>query len=180
MSKVDDLRLDATFPVFLATDTPRAITIEFAELPQAVNRRKSRLSDNGYINLNLRPDFNRCLPALYHDVHSQLAKLYFNIHLEPLVAREILQAIRCHCQPRRLCKHNSINRRRPLSTLPILYTCSLHGVHYLSSKGIGELTCRLMAGVTLIPILLVAVRVVSSLKIAPYEPPKTQGAKKTQ
>jgi len=37
-----------------------------------------------------------------------------------------------------------------------------------------------MAGVTLIPILLVAVRVVSSLKIAPYEPPKTQGAKKTQ
>jgi hypothetical protein len=37
-----------------------------------------------------------------------------------------------------------------------------------------------MAAVVLVPVLLVAVRVVSSLKIAPFEVPKTQGAKKTQ
>jgi len=140
MSKVDDLRLDATFPVFLETDKPRAIMIAFEELPQAVNRRKSRLSDNGYITFRFRTDFNRCLPPLYHDVPSQLAKPYFNIHLKPFIARQILQTIRCHCQARRLCKHNSINRRRPLSTLPILYTCSLHGVHYPSSKSVEELT----------------------------------------
>lgn len=34
--------------------------------------------------------------------------------------------------------------------------------------------------VVLVPVLLVAVTVVSSLKIAPFEVPKTQGAKKTQ
>jgi hypothetical protein len=39
---------------------------------------------------------------------------------------------------------------------------------------------RLMAAVVLVPVLLVAVTVVSSLKIAPFELPKTQAAKKTQ
>jgi len=39
---------------------------------------------------------------------------------------------------------------------------------------------RLMAAIVLVPVLLVAVTVVSSLKIAPFELPKTQGAKKTQ
>ena len=37
-----------------------------------------------------------------------------------------------------------------------------------------------MAVVVLVPTLLVAVRVVSSLKIAPFEPPKSRGTKKTQ
>jgi hypothetical protein len=37
-----------------------------------------------------------------------------------------------------------------------------------------------MAVVVLVPVLLVAVTVVSSLKIAPFELPKTQGTKKTQ
>jgi hypothetical protein len=39
---------------------------------------------------------------------------------------------------------------------------------------------RLMAMLVLVPTLLVAVRVVSSLKIAPFEIPKTQAAKKAQ
>jgi len=39
---------------------------------------------------------------------------------------------------------------------------------------------RLMAAVVLVPVVLVAVTVVSSLKIAPFEFPKSQGAKKTQ
>ena len=39
---------------------------------------------------------------------------------------------------------------------------------------------RLMAAIVLVPVLLVAVTVVSSLKIAPFEAPKTQGAKKVQ
>jgi hypothetical protein len=37
-----------------------------------------------------------------------------------------------------------------------------------------------MAAVVLVPVLLVAVTVVSSLKISTFEAPKTQGAKKTQ
>jgi len=134
MSKVDELRIDATFPVFQETDKPRAITVEFEELPQAFNRRKSRLSDNGYATFNFRSDSNRCFPALSHYVSSQLPKLYFNIHLKPLVTRQILQTIRCRYRPRRICKHNSINRRRPLPTLSILYTCYIHGVHHPRSK----------------------------------------------
>ena len=39
---------------------------------------------------------------------------------------------------------------------------------------------RLMAAVVLVPVLLVAITVVSSLKIAPFELPKTRGGKKTQ
>jgi hypothetical protein len=37
-----------------------------------------------------------------------------------------------------------------------------------------------MAMVVLVPVLLVAVTVVSSLKISTFEPPKTQVAKKVQ
>ena len=39
--------VDATFPVFEATNEIRVVTIEFAELPENLSRRKSHLSDNG-------------------------------------------------------------------------------------------------------------------------------------
>ena len=40
--------------------------------------------------------------------------------------------------------------------------------------------CSLMAAVVLVPTLLIAVKVVGSLKISPFEAPKTHGTKKTQ
>jgi hypothetical protein len=43
--------VDATFPVFETTNDIRVVTIEFAELPESVSRRKSHLSDNGLFPL---------------------------------------------------------------------------------------------------------------------------------
>lgn len=44
----------------------------------------------------------------------------------------------------------------------------------------GNVDCSLMAAFVLVPIMLVAVKVVSSLKISPYEAPRSTAVKKTQ
>jgi len=143
----------ATFPAFQATNKTRVVTIEFDELPELLSRRKSHLSDNDAFLLSIMTSFPNS--PNYTLIFTSSPSSHIQSHKRSAV----------------------FFRQDDTANSTAANSAGLFQHYQFFTPAI---FMGLMAAVVLVPVLLVAVTVVSSLKIAPFELPKTQGAKKTQ
>jgi len=145
----------ATFPLFQETDNPRVVTVEFGELPENISRRKSHLSDNDAFLLSIMN----------------------SIPNSPNYTLVYTSSPSSHVKSSH--KRSAVIMRQDSDTgNSTQYDKGGLFQHYQFFTP--AIFMGLMAMIVLVPVMLVALSVISSLKIAPFELPKNQAGKKTQ